>query len=65
MGKYYITTEFLYRSSTEILADSAEEAKEKWEKMSLKQIVGKDIINIGDLEDGLIVDIDEEKTSKV
>lgn len=60
MGKYYITTEYLYRSTTEILADSEEEAKDKWEKMSLKQIVGKEIINIGDLEDGLIVAIDEE-----
>lgn len=60
MGKYYITTEFLYRSITEIQAGSAEEAKEKWEEMSLKHIVGKESINIEDLEDGLIVGIDEE-----
>lgn len=60
MGKYFITTEFLYRSTTEIQADSAEEAKEKCKKMSLKQIVGKENITIEDLEDGLIVEIDEE-----
>ena len=41
MGKYYITTEFLYRSTTEILADSAEQAKEIWEAMSLEEVVGK------------------------
>lgn len=59
MGKYYITTEFLYRSTTEILADSAKKAKEIWEKMSLEQIVGKKNINIKELEDGICVEIDE------
>ena len=46
MGKYYVTTEFLYRSTTEIQADSAEKAKEIWEKMPLKEIVGKKNIDI-------------------
>lgn len=59
MGKYYITTEFLYRSTTEILADSAKKAKEIWQKMSLEQIVGKKNINIKELEDGICVEIDE------
>ena len=60
MGKYYVTTEFLYRSTTEIQADSEEEAKEIWEEMSLKEIVGKKNINIEELEDGTIIAIDEE-----
>lgn len=60
MGKYYITTEFLYRSTTEIQADSAEKAQEIWEEMSLKEVVGKEKIDIEDLEDGIIVAIDEE-----
>lgn len=59
MGKYYITTEFLYRSTTEIQADSAEKAKEIWRKMSMEQIVGKMNINIKELEDGVCVEIDE------
>lgn len=59
MGKYYITTEFLYRSTTEIQADSAEKAKEIWRKMSMEQIVGKMNININELEDGVCVEIDE------
>lgn len=61
MGKYYITTEFLYRSTTEIQADSAEEAKEIWQKMSLEQIVGKRNVNIEELEEGICVEIDEEQ----
>lgn len=59
MGKYYVTTEFLYRSTTEILADSAEEAKEIWQEMPLKEIVGKKNIDIEELEDGIIIAIDE------
>ena len=60
MGKYYITTEFLYRSTTEIQADSAEKAKEIWEEMPMKEIVGKKNIDINELEDGIVIAIDEE-----
>ena len=60
MGKYYVTTEFLQRSITEIQADSAEKAKEIWEKMPLKEIVGKKNIDINELEDGIVVAIDKE-----
>ena len=60
MGKYYITTEFLYRSTTEILADSAEQAKEIWEAMSLEEVVGKKNIDIRELEEGIVIAIDEE-----
>ena len=60
MGKYYITTEFLYRSTTEIQADSAENAKEIWEEMPMKEIVGKKNIDINELEDGIVIAIDEE-----
>lgn len=59
MGKYYVTTEFLYRSTTEIQVDSAEEAKEIWQEMPLKEIVGKKNIDIEELEDGIIIAIDE------
>lgn len=60
MGKYYITTEFLYRTITEIQADSAEKAKEIWEKMPLKEIVGKKNVDIEELEDGIVIAIDED-----
>lgn len=60
MGKYYITTEFLYRSTTEIIADSVEEAKIIWEKMSIEQVVGKKIVDINELEDGIVIAIDKE-----
>jgi hypothetical protein len=60
MGKYYVTTEFLYRSTTEIIADSVEEAKIIWEKMSIEQIVGKKIVDINELEDGIVIAIDKE-----
>ena len=60
MGKYYITTEFLYRSTTEILADSAKQAKEIWEAMSLEEVVGKKNIDIRELEEGIVIAIDEE-----
>ena len=59
MGKYYVTTEFLYRSTTEIIADSVEEAKIIWEKMSIEQVVGKKIVDINELEDGIVITIDE------
>jgi hypothetical protein len=60
MGKYYVTTEFLYRSTTEIIADSVEEAKIIWEKMSIEQVVGKKIVDINELEDGIVIAIDKE-----
>jgi len=60
MGKYYVTTEFLYRSTTEIKADSVEEAKIIWEKMSIEQVVGKKIVDINELEDGIVIAIDKE-----
>ena len=60
MGKYYVTTEFLYRSTTEIIADSVEEAKIIWEKMSIEQVVGKKIVDIIELEDGIVIAIDKE-----
>ena len=60
MGKYYITTEFLYRSTTEILADSAEQAKEIWEAMSLEEVVGGINVDIRDLEEGVVTAIDKE-----
>lgn len=60
MGKYYVTTEFLYRSITKIQADSADKAKEILEKMPMKEIVGKKKIDIDELEDGIVVAIDEE-----
>ena len=60
MGKYQITTEFLYRSTTEIQADSAEKAKEVWGRMSIEKIVGKRNIDIGELEDGIVIAIDKE-----
>ena len=44
----------------EIQDDSAEKAQEIWEEMSLKEVVGKEKIDIEDLEDGIIVAIDEE-----
>ena len=59
MGKYYVTTEFLYRATTEIQADSAEQAKEIWEKMPMKEIVSKKNIDIEELEDGIVIAIDE------
>lgn len=37
-----------------------EKAQEIWEEMSLKEVVGKEKIDIEDLEDGIIVAIDEE-----
>ncbi|MBQ9665399.1 MAG: hypothetical protein IJV33_02870 [Bacteroidaceae bacterium] len=60
MGKYYVTTEFLYRSTTEIQADSVGKAKEVWENLSIEKIVGKKNIDIGELEDGIVIAIDEE-----
>ena len=60
MSKYYVTTEFLYRSTTEIQADSAEKAKDIWEKMPIKEIVGKKNIDIEELEDGIVIAIDED-----
>ncbi|GEM_PF-4999371 len=60
MGKYYVTTEFLYRSTTEIIADSVEEAKIIWEKKSIEQVVGKKIVDINELEDGIVIAIDKE-----
>jgi hypothetical protein len=60
MGKYYVTTEFLYRSTTEIIADSVEEAIIIWEKMSIEQVVGKKIVDINELEDGIVIAIDKE-----
>ena len=60
MGKYYVTTEFLYRSTTEIIADSVEEAKIIWEKMSIEQVVGKKIVDINELEDGIVIAVDKE-----
>ncbi len=60
MGKYFITTEFLYRSTTEIMADSAEQAKEIWKAMSIDKVVGKKNIDIGELEEGIAIAIDEE-----
>lgn len=60
MGKYYVTTEFLYRSTTEIIADSVEEAKIIWEKMPIEQVVGKKIVDINELEDGIVIAIDKE-----
>ena len=60
MGKYFITTEFLYRSTTEIMADSAEQVKEIWEAMSIEKVVGKKNIDISELEDGIAIAIDEE-----
>ena len=60
MGKYYVTTEFLYRSTTEIIADSVEEAKLIWEKKSIEQVVGKKIVDINELEDGIVIAIDKE-----
>lgn len=60
MGKYFITTEFLYRSTTEIMADSAEQAKEIWKAMSIDKVVGKKKIDIRGLEEGIVIAIDEE-----
>ena len=60
MGKYFVTTEFLYRSTTEIMADSAEQAKEIWEAMSIEKVVGKKNIDIRELEEGIVIAIDEE-----
>ena len=60
MGKYYVTTEFLYRSTTEIIADSVEEAKIIWEKKSIEQVVGKKIVDINELEDGIVIAVDKE-----
>lgn len=59
MKTYYITSEFIYHTSTEIEAESEEEAKEIWEQMSMKQIVGYDYVSLGELEDGLIVGVYE------
>lgn len=61
MHTYFITTEFLYRSTTEIQAASSEEAKKIWEEMTLEQIVGKKNINIEELEDGVCIAIDENQ----
>lgn len=61
MKKYCITTEFIYHTSTEIHAESEEEAKRLFEGLSMKQIVGADYIPLEDLEDGIIVGIDEDK----
>ena len=60
MKKYYITSEFIYHTSTEIQAESEEEAKNIWEQLSMEQIVGYDSVSLEDLEDGLIVGIDED-----
>lgn len=59
MGKFYITTEFLYRSTIEIQADSEEEAITIWEEMPLEEIVGKKIVDISELEDGTVIDVYE------
>jgi len=59
MGKYFITTEFLYRSTTEIQANTAEEAKEIWDKMSIEEIVGKKVIDLRELEEGVVIAIDK------
>lgn len=59
MGKFYITTEFLYRSTTEIQADSEEEAITIWEEMPLEELVGKKIVDISELEDGTVIDVYE------
>lgn len=59
MGKFYITTEFLYRSTTAIQADSVVEAEKIWEEMSLEDVVGKNKVDIEELEDGIIVAIDK------
>ena len=60
MGKYFITTEFLYRSTTEIMADSPEQAKEIWEAMSIEKVVGKKNVDIRELEEGVVIAIDKE-----
>ena len=51
---------YQYRSTTEILADSAEQAKEIWEAMSVEEVVGKKNIDIRELEEGIVIAIDEE-----
>lgn len=61
MKTYWITTEFIYHTSTEIHAETEEEAKRLFEDLSMGQIVGSDSIPIEDLEDGLIVGIYEDK----
>lgn len=61
MKTYWITTEFIYHSSTEIHAESEEEAKRLMEDLSIEQIVGANDIPIEDLEDGIIVGIYEDK----
>lgn len=60
MGKYFVTTEFLYRSTTEIMVDSAEQAKEIGEAMSIEKVVGKKNIDIRELEEGIVIAIDKE-----
>ncbi len=60
MGKYFVTTEFLHRSTSEIMADSAEQAKKIWEAMSIEKVVGKKNIDIRELEEGIVIAIDKE-----
>ena len=42
------------------MADSAEQAKEIWEAMSIEKVVGKKNIDIRELEEGIVVAIDKE-----
>lgn len=42
------------------MADSAEQAKEIWEAMSIEKVVGKKNIDIRELEEGIVIAIDKE-----
>lgn len=55
--KYNVLVEFLYHAVVEVEAESAEEAKEKAESLSCKEIVGKDSIYSSDLEDPEVTDV--------
>lgn len=47
MKTYCITSEFIYHISTEIHAESEEEAKRLFEDLSMEQIVGANIYSSG------------------
>lgn len=54
--KYNLSVEFLYHTSVEVEADTPDQALEKFKELDNRAIVGKESVNVSDLEDPEAVD---------